>query len=351
MYIRTTDGSIEAPGGRVIYFSVDRFISEIAKGDACFICGGKPTEKPFNDEHVLPAWILRKHALHSGKIALPNSADFMYGRYVIPCCTECNSRMSEIFEAPISAAFEQGYQGVRQFLRGDGGPLLFLWLASLFLKTHLKHRELRWHLDARRGDEKIADLYDWTELHHIHSIVRAFYSGAKLNARVYGSLVLLPASMNEGPEYFDYGDLFPGRSVLLRLGDTTVVAILNDSGAVLRSMEEVLNAITGPVTRLQLRELMVRMAHRNMLLEPRPRFYSNIDIATEEYVIDAELPEKAKFIEDPDPALFGKLFYHAVGPILEAVPDRSGPNSVEHVKEGRYTFLFDETGNFLSSTD
>ncbi|MGE5487285.1 MAG: hypothetical protein ACM3ZB_05625 [bacterium] len=341
---------IEASDRRIVYFSVDRFVSEIAQGAACFICGCSVSEKQFSGEHVLPDWLLKRHGLHSGRVVLPNSAEFMYGRYVVPCCSPCNARMAEVFEVPISTAFGQGYDAVGRFIRDGGGSLLFIWLASLFLKTHLKHRELRWHLDSRLGDEKIADLYDWKELHHIHCIVRSFYSGARLTPRVYGSLALLPANMDEGPEHFDYGDLFPGRAVLLRSGDTALVAVLNDSGAVLGAMKEVFDKIRGPLTRLQLRELMVRMAYCNMLLEPRPRYYSDINAGTEEYIIDAEVPETFTLVQDSDPALLGQLFYHAVGPILEALPERVDPSVLNHVRKGRFTFLFDDNGDFLASS-
>ena len=246
MYIRTNDGSIETPDGRVIYFSLDRFISEIAKGSACFICGGTSAKKSFNNEHVLPDWVLKRCELHSRRVTLPNSEGFMYGRYVIPCCTECNALMSELFEVPISAAFEEGYRGLVEFMKSEGGPRLFVWLAMLFLKTHLKDRDFRWDLDARRGNEKIADIYDWTELHHIHCLVRSFYSGASLSPRVFGSVALLRATKSD--EQFDYGDLLPGKAVLLRLGDVAVLAILNDSGAVIRSLKEVFDALTGPLT-------------------------------------------------------------------------------------------------------
>lgn len=347
MLLTTPDGSVETRDGRVVLFSVHRFISEIAQGHVCFICGADPTTKQFNNEHVIPDWVLRRYALHSGRVIMPNSAELAYGRYVIPCCVECNAAMSEFLEGPISEAFEGGCKGLELLIKDGGGPRLFVWLASIFLKTHLKDRELRWHLDVRRGEQKIAELYDWTELHHIHCIVRSFYSGARLAQGVYGSLAILPASGGEGPESFDYGDLLPGRSILLRLGDAAVIAVLNDSGAALGVLDQVFKAITGPLTRLQLRELMVRMAYCNMLLEPRPRFQSELDLNTEDYVISAILPHAYSLADDPDSGLFGRLFYFSVGPILEAV--KADPQTIAHVKEGRFTFLFDDCGTFLSS--
>jgi len=48
---------------RFLYFSLPRFISDICQGTDCFICGAKSTSAQFNDEHILPDWILRRYDL------------------------------------------------------------------------------------------------------------------------------------------------------------------------------------------------------------------------------------------------------------------------------------------------
>jgi hypothetical protein len=118
--------------------------------------------------------------LHSGNITLPNKGAVMYGRYTVPCCAESNTQMAKIFETPIGAASARGRKGVTELVAKDGGRLLWHWLALIFLKGHLKHRDLRWHLNRNPGDARIDDTYDWTELHHIHCVVRSFHTGAFL---------------------------------------------------------------------------------------------------------------------------------------------------------------------------
>jgi hypothetical protein len=177
---------------------VERFLAEIESGDCCFVCGAKPGSKRFTEEHVIPDWVLRDRALHSGKIVLPNQAALMYGRYVVPCCQECNEQMAAVFEVPLSAAFAKRYEGVAELMRTGQGTLIWLWLALIFVKLHLKHRDLRWHLDRRLGNVKMSEAYDWTQLHHIHCVVRSFYTGAAIDPKVYGSLLVWPASDAEG---------------------------------------------------------------------------------------------------------------------------------------------------------
>jgi hypothetical protein len=343
---RLEDDSVESVDGRIILYSVTRFINEIANGDGCFICGAKPGTKKFNQEHVIPDWVLRDRGLHSGNIALPNNGAVMYGRYSVPCCVDCNTQMAQIFETPISAAFAGGLEGVMGLIRKDRGHLLWHWLALIFLKAHLKHRELRWHLNRNLSDARIADRYDWTELYHIHCIVRSFHTGAFLQDMVYGSILVLPASDAESGEQFDFANMLDGASIMLRFGGVMVLAVLNDSRIVLNSMIDILDEITGLLTMLQGRELMAKICHWNLSFEPRPEYVSNIDLSTGDYAIESVLPEGVTLFEQPRIELYGKILHFFVREILE----RTGtdPEIIQYVREGRYSFLFKEDGGFLT---
>jgi hypothetical protein len=67
--------SVLDESGKVILFSEERFVRDIALGDCCFICGAAPGQVEFNDEHVLPEWLLRRYDLFSRRITLPNGAN------------------------------------------------------------------------------------------------------------------------------------------------------------------------------------------------------------------------------------------------------------------------------------
>lgn len=54
------DGSI-LDGDRIIYFSVERFVQQICMAGHCFSCGAAPDGLVFEQEHVIPDWLLRKH--------------------------------------------------------------------------------------------------------------------------------------------------------------------------------------------------------------------------------------------------------------------------------------------------
>src|SRR5271155_1471376 len=98
MFLPTDDGSVTAADGRVIFFSFQRFITDIVRGNRCFICGASPNAVPFSDEHILPDWILRKFNLHNRVITLPNGEAVRYGQFKIPCCAACNAKMGTELE-------------------------------------------------------------------------------------------------------------------------------------------------------------------------------------------------------------------------------------------------------------
>ena len=75
MWNVTTDDSVVDQHGKVLFFSTRRFIEDICLGDCCFICGAKSNEKPFNNEHILPEWLLRRYNLFARTI----TAEWQHG--------------------------------------------------------------------------------------------------------------------------------------------------------------------------------------------------------------------------------------------------------------------------------
>jgi hypothetical protein len=181
------DGSIVHEDGRILFFSLERFRRDIVAGECCFICGTSPAHTGFNDEHVIPDWILDELHLKGKRMGLPNATNFGYARYKIPCCTACNSLLGKKFEEPVSDLLKSGYGNLSSYVSKEGPWLLYIWLALIFFKTYLKDRFLRLNLDARLGSEKIADIYDWNTMHHIHCLVRAVYTKVSLDRRIIGS--------------------------------------------------------------------------------------------------------------------------------------------------------------------
>jgi hypothetical protein len=127
MWRRTEDDSVLDDAGKVIYFSLERFVRDIALGDCCFVCCASPADVPFNNEHVIPEWILRRFALFDRFLTLPNGASTRYDRYTVPCCVACNDLMGRAIEQPTSALTEGGYDAVQAWCEQHGESICLGW--------------------------------------------------------------------------------------------------------------------------------------------------------------------------------------------------------------------------------
>jgi hypothetical protein len=343
--IQTSDGTLLNQKGEVIYFPLASFQSNIVDGDNCFMCGAARGTKAFNDEHIIPNWLLRRHDLHNQTITLPNDTTIRYGQYVTPCCQECNSMLGIEVEIPVSELINQGYEKVAEYIAANGPKLFFVWLSLIFFKVHLKDMQLRLHRNLKEPDTKIGDAYFWSTMHHIHCVARSPYTKAEFDNQVIGSMLILPASTHSTINTFDYGDSFIGKGIYLKTNDVAFIAILDDSGAALGGFNLDFKRITGALSPLQLREFLARLSHNNYSLLDRPVYKSHIKSG--KYSIVTTLPESIEFDYDWD--LLGELLYSTCGTLLEKhnIPDKE--LVLESLREGKRTFLFNADGKFIDN--
>ncbi len=342
LVVKKEDGSIEDAHGSVIYFSADRYMRDIIEGHCCFICGAVPGSKNFNDEHIIPDWLLREFKLHSRKVTLPNGSQINYAGYKVPCCRDCNTALGETYERPVRELLSKGHEEVCNYLTRSGPWLIFGWLALIFLKTHLKDLTYRLRVDRRQSDELIGDLYDYAALHHIQCLVRAPFTSAILKSEVLGSFMTLatPFASEIKEDAFDYGDNYHSRTVMLRYHGTAFVAALDDSGGALTFFKNNLMRITAPVFPAQIREVHAHIAFLSANLQERPTFHSGFD--GQDYVISAFRPKNLRLKNPPDLSL-GKFLLQSCATMLANHPDRE--EVTKRMREGRWSFLFDHNGN------
>jgi len=343
--VTTKDGSIETPNGDVLFFSIERFKRDISEGDCCFLCGVSPSCREFNDEHVISKWILKEFNLYNRKITMPNRRDYTYGRYKVPCCVSCNSFLSKKVESPISDILKSGYTSFVQYLKNEGTGLLFRWLSLLFLKTHLKDKDLYLSLDQREQNENLSKLYDWESLHHIHCVARSIYTNANLDEDSIGSIFVIPAKTDEHYDKFDYGDIYLSKAVLFRFNDIAIICVLNDACACYSALKDSLfSKINNELLPIQLRELLAHTAYTKLRLKNLPTFYTNFDNNTPR--IGAITPKYFE-LEEHDNKILGSLMGESCIPLLEAYRLGNLEEIKQHITSGNYTFLFDTSGNLI----
>jgi|688.fasta_scaffold157128_1 hypothetical protein len=339
------DGTIKHEDGRLIALSLDRFRNDIVNGSSCFVCC-RLLSATQNEEHVIPDWVIRLCGIESEKINLLNGMGFHYSRYKLTCCQECNTQLGDSFEKPISQLFKSGYRDFTRLLCEDNGSaaeLLFKWLNLLFLKAHLRDRQFRYNLDTRTRSEPISDHYQWEHLHHIHCIARSHHTNAAIANHALGSLCVLPALPTKQGVGFDFIDVLPFPSVMIRIRDIAVLAMLTDCSATILSIQQVLNKIEGPLTEIQLREFFARMVYINSCLEERPSFYSHI--VQDEYRIETRRVGQFRFssylAQDA-----GEYVHEICYPMLRN--SNLPPEKIGALRSGKTSFLFNEDGKFVS---
>ena len=209
----------------------------------------------------------------------------------------------------------QSYEAFGDQLKAKGPWRLFCWMCLIFMKTHLKDNNLRFHQDQRKGPEKIGEMHSWEEMHHIHCMARSFYTQCELKVEALGSLLILPAKLLPYGENFDYCDLSFAQTMLLRIDEIAIVVVFDDSQGALSLVQDMINKVTGPLSPIQLREVAVRLAIANIYMAQRPIFRSEVDIIQESYAIGGIRPPELK-VGTVDEKAIGKM----MGAHMRAIP-------------------------------
>src|SRR5260370_1103794 len=101
-----------------------------------------------------------------------------------------------------------GKDALKEHIRRGGSMMLCVWMNLIFLKTHLKDKNLRFARDLRAPADPISGLYDWVTLHHIHAVARSFYTRSALTKEVFGSFIIWSVRSDMTHDNFDYMDLY-----------------------------------------------------------------------------------------------------------------------------------------------
>lgn len=335
---------IKDKNGRILFLSPEKFCDIIIQKKSCFICGVNPKEAAFSKEHIFPDWILRDFNMNDAAIDLPNKEKHRYGTYVIPCCINCNNRMGSEIEKPLSEVLKAGHSSVVEYLEKNGPWSLYNWLARIFLKTHIKDRDLREFVDFRRGSNRIGENYRWEGLYHTFCLSRAFYAGTTFHDSVMGSFIVYPIAdkVNDLSDRFFYVDDTNARVLILQLRDVGLIAAFNDFGIAMWSLQKMFTKIgKRRINASQLAELAAHVANCSSLYTNRPQIFYN----AENNFFSAVPPEETltKNITDDE---WGTTMYHFTHKLI----GKDDHDLERGIRAGTRTFLWDKDNNF-NATD
>lgn len=343
--------TILSADGKIMLYSVDDFHDRIVIGNDCFICGASRDSKTFNDEHILPDWLLRKYNLYNKEITLANAANFKYGRYTVSCCQECNTNLGNSIEIPVSKLLKLSYSEICKAITTDQSDLhlLFKWVMLIFFKTHLKDTEFNWNLNTKKGTGKIGDNYDWSEMHHIHCMVRVGYTQAIVDTNIIGSIFIVPAIQHSSIEPFDFTDNKDAKAIMIRLDEFCIICVLNDSCGVFSLFKDDISKIKGALTPFQLRELFTHMVYLNLHIKERPIYFSQF-LENGEYHIKAKIPETVELVAEKERIItHGEILYHYCKDMIGPIDNKE--SILNEIKAGRRRYLLNDNGDFLDHSN
>ncbi|AQX86172.1 hypothetical protein I6H88_06325 [Elizabethkingia bruuniana] len=333
---------------KIIFLKLEDFIQKIIKDKACFICGAPNHSKEFNDEHIIPNWILRKYKLQSRKITLPNETQLTYSRYKVPCCKDCNSELGSTYEVPMKELFSKPYEEIVLELtnKQEIAELLYKWLCLIYFKTHLKDTFLKMDQSNPKNEDTIGDIYFWEHFHHIHCIVRSHYTNAKLAPEVYGSLYINKIIRNDSddPDKFDYIDNPYTKGILLQLENVCICSILDDSKATLSLYQNQLNDIHEGLNLYQFYEIFAHLNYLRINLNEETIFKSIFNTNMNYHII-AERPDTLELISEKDRiGSHGEFLAFYINRSIN--PSEKNNKFLKEIEECQRSFLWDDKGNF-----
>ncbi len=346
------NGILVSDDGRPIQETTSAWLGRIRDHERCFVCGVEKSAAAFNDEHVVPKWVLKRFNLYDQVLTLPNGATVRYDRYKVPCCAACNSFLGECVEVPMSKITAGGVSTISTHIREHGPVLISTWLSLLYFKLHYRDIAIRYNRDLRKGASAIGDLHEWENIHHVYSLAVASHTGVTVHPEVIGTLVVLQmAPPQVFTAAFDLTDMTPGLSIMIRLGDAAICHNPSDLKALGEWATQKVNTITAPLSEVQAREFAGRLGFGDLLLKNRPVIGTRTipgDPTRLEMV--GYHPEPPSF-HDMDRELFGQMMHARLSrfyPVLRI--EGFSPDAVEAlVKSGSFSFIWGQQGEFVES--
>lgn len=237
----------------------------------CFLCANPIIDGHYTQEHVIPAWVQRRHSLWNQRLVLLNGTDMPYRQLTVPCCDDCNRNRLRPIEDSLCQTVDVGHKAVKAI----PGERLFLWLSKIFFG--ILYKELFLLLD--RSDPTGPAIIT-PEFLRQYKIQRFFLQQAREKVRLVdfspGSVFVFPMQPLPRPEQeWDLCDNVDTQFIGCRVGKVALFACLGDGGAQQYYEEEFGDIQDMPLHPLQFRELCARFSYRSS----RPKVHHNRGVA------------------------------------------------------------------------
>lgn len=238
--------------------------------DKCFLCGIDLDQNNSSDEHIFPKWLQREFNLWDKELRLlADDRVIPYRMLTIPCCKKCNGNYLSQLEQEIGDKYREGYEKFKDIDKFK----LFLWMSKIFYG--LLFKELFLPLDRKQphGDKILTQelLEQFRMAHMFLQGVRVKMIFDELNP---WSIFIFNSKTAENKDLnFDFRDSFKGLVFGIRMGEISVVAVLQDNGAQAAIFKETIEKLQQlKLHPIQFEEIFAKVSYKQLTLNKVPKY-------------------------------------------------------------------------------
>ncbi|MGN6395055.1 MAG: hypothetical protein ACTHMI_05815 [Mucilaginibacter sp.] len=305
----------------------------------CFLTGQELTS-PEERIQVFPQWLMSRYQLEDKSIKMLDESMTTYKDIKVPCSAKVNEACLEPLEQEIAAAFDSGYEAVKQL----DELKLFQWAGKLLYGIIFNEVQSGIKLQHAQGEEFNISQSIVHKFSHLHLMLQSLTLPIVFEDFTPFSLFLFKVDNN--PAEFGYRDEINTLTFSLRIRDFGLIICLQDNGANFQYHKEVYDKIKGEVLHpIQFEEFCGRVFYSAYLFNRLPEY--NVLPAGDEIYIEA-MPLRGMSSKPLFDNWIGKVY----GQVLESFWKNWGFVLFEIIKdpENPMSFLFDEDGNQVNGT-
>jgi hypothetical protein len=326
---------IFAPMSAQIYSPFERFNFSNSK---CFLTG-----QVLNSEEekiqVFPQWLMSRYKLEDQPFKLLDESMATYKDLKLPCRAIINEKYLEPLEAEISAAFDAGYEAVKQL----DDLKLFQWAGKLLYGIIFNEIQSGIKLQHAQGEEfnmSHAIIHKFSQL---HLMLQSLNLPIELDGFKPYSLLLF--KVDNADDVFGYRDEINTLTFSLRIKDFGLIICLQDNGANASYHKQITDKVKEQILHpIQFEELNARFFYSAYLFNRLPEY--NI-LPVEDIIYIEAMPLRGTSSKP----LFDDWVPKVYGQVLENFWKNWGFLLFEIIKkpEEPMSFLFDADGNPVSA--
>src|ERR1700744_1582078 len=318
-----------------IYYPFEKFNFS---NRACFLTGQKLTSEEEKIQ-VFPQWLMSRYNLEDQPFKLLDESMATYKDLKIPCAAQVNEQWLEPLEAEIAAAFDLGYEAVKEL----DELKLFQWAGKLLYGIIFNEIQSGITLQHAQGEEFNMSQAIIHKFSNLHLMLQSINQSISFEDFSPFSLFLFKVDNNE--QEFGYRDEINTITFALRIKDFGLVICLQDNGANRNYHRETLEKIAhNPLHPIQFEEFSGRVFYSAYLFNRLPE-YNILPVGDGIYI------EAMPLRGISSKPLFDFWNNKTYGQVLENFWKKWGFLLLEIIKdpENPMSFLLDADGDFINA--